>query len=158
MMKKILMIVCALAMSATMFAQKGESGVGGGFKYMLDNNSNLGIGLKYQYGFTEKIRGEASFNYFLKKDHVSYWDVNANAQYLIPVGDFTIYPFAGLTIQGWKVDAGVGNVSDSDFGANLGVGAEYPLDDQWKINLDFTYKVVKDIDSPYLSLGVTYKF
>ena len=152
------MLACAMLLSAAMFAQQGEKSVGANLKYRLDDPNNIGVGAKFQYGFTDKIRGEASFNYFLKKDYTSFYDVNINAHYLIPVGSLTVYPLAGVTLQGWNVEVGGYSADDSDVGVNVGAGIEYPLNDKLKVNAEFTYKYVKDADSPFIGLGIAYKF
>ncbi len=59
---------------------------------------NIGFGVKGQYRFIDQIRGEAAFEYFLKKDNVSAWDINVNLHYLIPVANnLKVYPLAGVT-------------------------------------------------------------
>jgi outer membrane protein X len=59
---------------------------------------NIGFGVKGQYRFIDQFRGEAAFEYFLKKDNVSAWDVNVNLHYLIPVANnLKVYPLAGVT-------------------------------------------------------------
>lgn len=156
-MKKFLMVACAMLFSAAMFAQQGEKSVGLNLKYGLDEPKSTGFGIKGQYGFTDQIRGEASFNYFLKKNYVTMFDINANVQYVFTFGEFGVYPLAGVTLQHMSVDHGGG--SESKFGINVGAGAEYPITEKIKVNLDFTYKIASDNwDRSLVGIGVSYKF
>jgi len=156
-MKKFLMVACAMLFSAAMFAQQGDKSIGLNVKMGLDTPKSTGIGLKGQYYFTDKIRGEASFNYFFKKDYVTEFDINANVQYVFTFGEVGVYPFAGVSLQNATPEHGD---SESKFGANLGAGVEYPITDAIKVNLDFTYKTGSNEfwDRSLIGLGVSYKF
>ena len=74
-MKKFFIVMCMMLASATSFAQKGEMDLGIHAGFMLDSPNNLGIGANIGYMLTNNIRGVGEFNYFLKKDDVSWWDV-----------------------------------------------------------------------------------
>ena len=51
------------------------------------------------------IRGEASLDYFFKKDGMSMWDVNLNVHYLFPITEkIKVYPLAGLTFTNWRYE------------------------------------------------------
>lgn len=177
-MKKlfVLMSFMALGMSFA-FAQKGEKAVGVNLGYGTEI-SNLGIGAKFQYGITDAIRAEASFDYFLKKDFLSMWDINLNAHYLFPVADkFKVYPLVGLTYTNWKLDGfdisygfddeeldGYGDEVSTDssntgkFGVNLGAGAEYAITDRLNINFEVKYQLISDFNQAVFGVGVAYKF
>ena len=155
-MKKFLMLACAMLVSAAMFAQQGEKNVGLNLKFGLDEPKSTGIGIKGQYGITDQIRLEGSFNYFFKKHHASMFDINANLHYVFKAGEFGLYPLAGVTLQ--NVNPEVGD-SESKFGINLGAGAEYPITEKIKVNLEFTYKLASENwDRSLVGLGVAYKF
>ena len=155
-MKKFLMLACAMLLSAAMFAQQGEKSVGINIKYGLDDPKSTGFGIKGQYGFTDKIRGEVSFNYFLKKSGVQMIDINANVHYIFTFNEFGVYPLAGVTLQSANPDGGS---SESKFGLNIGAGGEYPINDKIKVNLEFTYKLAsKNWDRSLVGIGVAYRF
>lgn len=118
-MKKLFVIACMMLASTAMFAQQGTTSVGVNALYGLHSDyKNFGIGAKVQYEFIESFRGEASFNYFLKKDGLTMWDANLNLHYLIPIADnLKIYPLAGLTLLGSKIDAS--NVMGGNFSGTL---------------------------------------
>ena len=153
-MKKILMVVCAMMFSVASFAQVGKSTASVHFDYMIDSPNNIGIGANYGYEFAQNVRGVAEFNYFLKKDHVSYWNVEVNANYLFRLASaFTLYPLAGIDLLGCKV----GDYSDSKLGLNLGVGAEYQLSNNLALKLEYNYKTQYDGYS-LLKFGVVIPF
>lgn len=168
-MKKVFLILCIALSSISVFAQeKGVKSVGAHVLLDLDG-SNIGVGVKGRYGFTDVIRGEASFNYFLKNDLVSSWDINANAHYLFPLSDtFTAYPLAGLTYSNITVDGvsatvlgqiiSTGSFSKGYFGLNLGGGVDYKLTDQFSLNAEGKYQIINGYSGLVLSAGIVYKF
>ena len=136
-MKKFFIVMCMMLASATSFAQKGEMEVGihGGF--MLDSPNNLGLGVNVGYMLMKNVRGVAEFNYFLKKDGVSYWNLEGNVEYLFKLNDeFTLYPLVGLDFLGSSWDGG----SDTRLGLNLGAGVEYNISSNLKLVGEFNYK------------------
>ena len=128
-MKKLLLLVCAAVMSLSASAQAGDKALGAQLVFGSETNS-IGLGVKGQYYFTDQIRGEASFDYFLKNKGISMWDINANVHYLIDVADkFKVYPLAGLGYTNWSYKyefEGLPVVEGTDgrLAVNLGGGAE----------------------------------
>lgn len=158
------MAVVMMLSTAFLFAQeKGEMGAGVNLSYGTKSGfSNFGIGAKFQYNILDNLRIEPSATYYLKKDFISMWDINANVHYLFGLGDnFRLYPLAGLTFLGWSFDyAGEldGNASFTKFGFNLGGGAEYLITPRLALNLEIKYQIVSDWNRPIFSLGAAYKF
>lgn len=103
---------------------------------MGDSYTNYGAGAKFQLKFAEHWRGEASFNYFLKKDYVSMWDINVDAHYLINTSKVTIYPLAGVTLRAATASVMGFSTTDSNIGLNYGAGVEFPLSDSFKLNIE----------------------
>lgn len=103
-----------------------------------DSYTNVGIGAKFQYRFIERMRGEASFNFFFPKYHSSYWDVNLNAHYLFPIGEtgLTAYPLAGFSIIGSTYSYLGYSSSASSFALNYGGGIEYQITEKFKVNAE----------------------
>ena len=156
-MKKLLALaIIALMGVATASAQKGEMAVGGNFLYGTEINS-VGLGAKFQYGILDRLRGEASFNYYFQNKGFRMWDLNANAHYLFDITEkFRAYPLAGLTI----VNKSYAHIDDSitRFGLNLGGGCEYAVSENWRVNAEFKYSIVSTIDQAVFSVGAAYKF
>ncbi len=144
---------------------KGDMAIGGGLAYgTSDGFSNFGIGAKFQYNFSDKLRVEPSFTYFLKKDYITMWDLSANLHYLFPVSDqFSVYPLAGLAFVGIKATVDMGeygsaSASESELGFNLGGGAQYWISETLALNLDIKYQIVSNMDRPVFGIGCVYKF
>ena len=121
-MKKILITLCVVLITLSASAQKGETAIGANILYG-SKLKNIGIGAKGQYNFTDNIRGEASFDYFLKKEGVSMWGINANIHYLFDVTDkIKVYPLAGI---GYVNTGGSGDDWDDDDDDDNGYGYGY---------------------------------
>ncbi len=103
-MKKIFITLCIAFASVCSYAQSGDSKIGV-YGIMGTENSNFGIGAKVQYGITDAIRAEASYDYFLKKDNVTNMNAGINLHYLIPISEsFRVYPIVGISYVYWKFD------------------------------------------------------
>jgi outer membrane protein X len=108
-MKKLMMIAAFVVAALTANAQNepGKMAIGANVNYgMHKDYKNIGFGAKFQYNVTDAIRGEASGNYFLKKDYCTMWDANINFHYVIPISEsLNVYPLVGATLIGVKLDA-----------------------------------------------------
>lgn len=162
-MKKLLLLVCAAVMSLSASAQAGDKALGVQLVFGSETNS-LGFGVKGQYYFTDHIRGEGSFDYFLKNKGISMWDINANVHYLFDVADkFKVYPLAGLGYTNWSykyeyAGAPVVEGSDGRLAVNLGGGVEYELTKNLNVNAEAKYQIISNYNQLVLGVGVAYKF
>ncbi len=163
-MKKLFLLVCAAVMSLSASAQAGDKAVGAQLVFGSETNS-IGVGVKGQYYFTDQIRGEASFDYFLKNKGISMWDINANVHYLFDVANkVKVYPLAGLGYTNWSYKYeypghSVIEGSDGRLAINLGGGAEYELTKDLSVNAELKYQIVSNNYSQLvLGVGVAYKF
>ena len=162
-MKKLLLLVCAAVMSLSASAQAGDKALGAQLVFGSETNS-LGFGVKGQYYFTDHIRGEGSFDYFLKNKGISMWDINANVHYLFDVADkFKVYPLAGLGYTNWSykyeyAGAPVVEGSDGRLAVKLGGGAEYELTKNLNVNAEAKYQIISNYNQLVLGVGVAYKF
>ena len=151
-------------MSLSASAQAGDKAVGAQLVFGSETNS-IGVGVKGQYYFTDQIRGEASFDYFLKNKGISMWDINANVHYLFDVANkVKVYPLAGLGYTNWSYKYeypghSVIEGSDGRLAINLGGGAEYELTKDLSVNAELKYQIVSNNYSQLvLGVGVAYKF
>jgi opacity protein-like surface antigen len=154
-MKKLFFVICMMLMSVATFAQQGKMTVGIHGDYMIDSPKNFGIGANIGYEVINNVRGVAEFNYFLKKDGISYWNVEVNGEYLFRLADgaFTLYPLVGVDLLGIKA----GDYSDSKLGLNLGAGVEYQLMENLALKAEYNYKTQGDGWS-LLKFGVVIPF
>ena len=167
-MKKYLAILIMMLVSTATFAEKGDKWVGINLNYGVNNKfKNFGVGGKLQYEIRENLRLEGAANYFFKRtvseefgDYgASQWDVNVNVHYLIHIADkMNVYPIIGPTVMTYKVgDNLVGTGYHTRVGVNIGAGWEYQVNDEIKLNFDFKYQYLKDIDRPVFAIGACYK-
>lgn len=172
-MKKLFLTLAVALICVCAQAQvKGDVGVGLNLSYGTEI-SNIGIGVKGQYNFTDAIRGEVSFDYFLKKDATKMWDINVNAHYLFSVAEkFKVYPLVGLTyancswdydhcdlMQGYEGDEDTsGSGSDGRFGVNLGAGASYDTTSKIAINFEIKYQIISNYNQVVFGIGAAYRF
>ena len=161
-MKKYFITMCIALVGFCAFAQKGEKSVGLNFSYGTPH-SNLGIGIKGQYNFTDAIRGELSGDYFLGDDMLNMWDININAHYLFNVAEkIKVYPLVGVTYTNWNVDFDFWGESYSEstgrFGANLGGGVQYDINDIFAVDFEAKYQLIGDWNQLVFGIGAVYKF
>ena len=147
-------------MSLSASAQAGDKAVGAQLVFGSETNS-IGFGVN----FTDQIRGEGSFDYFLKNKGISMWDINANVHYLFDVANkVKVYPLAGLGYTNWSYKYeypghSVIEGSDGRLAINLGGGAEYELTKDLSVNAELKYQIVSNNYSQLvLGVGVAYKF
>ena len=140
--------------SMASFAQQGKTTVGIHGDYLIDEPNNFGIGANVGYEFLNNVRAVAGFDYLLKKDHVSYWNTEFNAEYLFRFAEkFAVYPLAGIDLFGISVE---GN-SDSKLGLNLGAGLEFDVASGVALKAEYTYRTQYDGIS-LLRFGVVIPF
>lgn len=166
-MKKIVLTAIIALFSFGAYAQKGQTAVGVNLAYPTDLKS-LGIGVKGSYGITDALRTQATFDYFLKKNNLSAWDINLDVHYLFPMGsNFSLYPLAGLTylrtsFDGFSATADTptthSSISDGHIGVNLGGGFQYDFTDRLALNVEAKFQIIKDGNQGVISAGLAYKF
>ena len=150
-------------MSLSASAQAGDKALGAQLVFGSETNS-IGLGVKGQYYFTDKLRGEASVDYFFKNKGVSMWDINANVHYLFNVANkVKVYPLAGLGYTNWSYKyefEGLPVVEGTDgrLAVNLGGGAEYELTKNLSVNAELKYQIISNYNQLVLGVGVAYKF
>lgn len=112
------MLIAVLGMTATSFAQKGESRVGLNLNVSPCMESgasltNFGLAAKYQYGLTNHFRLEGVVGYDFKAKGVGVFEVGANVHYLFKIGEkMKIYPIAGI---GYANVSGIVSFDEIDY-------------------------------------------
>ncbi len=173
-MKKFILTLCIAMSSVGAFDQKAAIAVGANLSYGTELSS-FGFGVKGQYGFTDEIRFEASFDHFTEHNNLKMWDLNLNAHYLFPVEEkIKVYPLAGITYTNWivsttvptaSIDPNTGALiegyeptenSDTKLGVNLGAGVQYELTKQLNLTFEAKYQLVSDVNQTVFSAGITY--
>lgn len=164
MKKSLIAILLCMVCVLPSLAQKGEPalGVNLGVAPSVDDYSytNFGLGLKFQYGLTDHIRGEAEFTYWCESKDISAFELAANFHYMFNVANrFQMYPIVGIGYgqPRMNLDA-VGNVSFDRFLFNLGVGGEYEFSSRFVGTAEIKYQYMKDFSRLPITVGIAYKF
>ncbi len=162
-MKKLMMIAAMMLMSMGAFAQEaGQKAVGVTLTDLLDSNSRIALGAKFQYSFTDNMRGEFDFKFYPTKYDVLVWNPTVNFHYIIPIFDkFNVYPLAGVGVWGISVK-GEHSATETLFTFKAGAGCEYFITEKFKGLFEAYYQFAKKDDykytDPLVSLGVAYCF
>ena len=157
-MKKLFFVICMMLMSVATFAQQGTCTAGAHASLLLQDNKNVGIGVLVGYEVIDNVRGVAEFDYYFKKDLVSSWEVDLNAEYLFRIagGQFTVYPLVGINLFGSKID--IPDVDGkSKLGMNIGGGVEFKLMPSLALKCEYNYKTQGD-GASFLKAGVVIPF
>ena len=158
-MKKVLVFgLVALASVLAVNAQKGDFSIGAQFNY-ASKNSMIGIGANLQYEFIKNVRVEPEFIYYLENDDISAINANLNFHYLIRTGSgFVLYPLAGFSYAHFKDDAGIFSSDWDRFGANIGFGSEYRINERFRFYIEERFQILKDWNQSVTALGLRYCF
>lgn len=162
-MKKILLLVCALVLgmsTAMSQVQQGETAVGANLVYGSEIES-MGIGARFQYGILDQLRAEVGLNYFFEHNHTTWWDVNINAHYLLPVwnNQLYFYPLVGLNYTMTRVKLpGMKADEENHVGMNVGAGVEYEFTEHFGVNFEYRHTIIRKVDQGVFGLGLNYKF
>ncbi|MDL2281543.1 porin family protein [Parabacteroides sp. OttesenSCG-928-G06] len=157
-MKKWMVLVFMLV-SVTVFAQteKGQSSVGANVGYTFDSE-HVTLGIDYRYSITDEVRIAPSITHFVKNNHVSVWNFDVNAHYLVQLSDmFGFYPLTGLSLSLWNTDRNFSK-NFNRFGVNIGLGAEVYATQNITVGLEMKYHIIKDFDQALLGVRVGYTF
>ena len=180
----VIAIIFLVGISAVM-AQKDVKAFGLNINYGSEIN-NLGLGAKFQYGITDKVRIEPSLNYYLEKDGYTFWDINANFHYLFDVAEgINVYPLVGIGYANvkysgeWSGSDSIGYMpgfdylpksrgawneyegessSSGEIAINLGVGVDYQLNDRLSVGSELKYQIISNSNQFVFTIGATYKF
>ena len=154
-MKKLVLVsIVALMGIFTMNAAQGEKAFGAQFNY-ASKHSMVGLGLNFNYEFINNVRVEPEFIYYFKNEGLNAFNVNLNFNYLIRTSSrFAIYPLAGFSYARITPEIGDGV---NRFGANVGVGVEYSINNRFAFYIEERFQILKDMNQSVTGLGVKYK-
>jgi len=161
-MKKILTFICVMMLGLGIGqaqVHQGETAVGVNLLYGSEIES-MGLGARFQYGILDQLRAEVGFNGFFAHKHTTWWDVNLNAHYLVPIRSeqFYIYPLAGVNYTMTKVKLDGPSDEENHVGLNVGAGLEYEINEHFGVNLEYRHTIIRKVDQGVFGLGVNYKF
>jgi outer membrane protein X len=158
-MKKVLLGIILAAFSLGISAQTGSKAIMPKLGYQTEFK-RLGLGVEGRYFLTNNIRLAPGVTVLFPKDRVTGLDVDVNVHYVFPIqGGLAFYPFIGgaMLNNRWSPKEG-DSVSTTDFGFNIGAGAQYDVTDNGYVNFEFKYTFVEGSDPAYFMLGYGIRF
>jgi outer membrane protein X len=112
-----------------------------------------------RYFLTDNIRLAPGLTFLLPKNHITGLDVDVNVHYVFPLqSGFSVYPFIGGAMLNNRISFEGFSDKGTDFGFNIGAGAQYDITDNGYLNLEFKYTFVDGQDPAYIMLGYGIKF
>lgn len=136
MKRLIIPLVCITVLMVCTSHASAQIMFGGQLSYADDTDLGVGVRAAYDLGvFIENLIGIGSFDLFFPDapsgvDH-SYWELNANAAYPIPIEglkNISLYAGGGLNISHCSFSIpGFGDEADTDLGLNLLAGSLFKL-------------------------------
>jgi opacity protein-like surface antigen len=118
-----------LIVLATVTTAEAQMQYGAQLSYGDDVDFAVGgrVGLSLD-NYLEKLEGVVSFDWFFPGDNQTFWTINANAHYPIPLEGGSIMPYAGagLGIAYYSYDLGfLGDFDETKFNLNLIAGTKF---------------------------------
>lgn len=154
-MKKVLFVILLTIVSVGAFAQKGSISGHAKLGYQSDYK-RFGVGAEARYEVIDNVRLAPDLVFFFPKNKTWGADINLNVQYAFTnvLDKLTIYPLLGLNISnnrysGETVHLGGGQEVKYDsegftnFGFNLGAGADYDITPDTYLNFEMKYTFSK---------------
>jgi hypothetical protein len=127
MRKHILSLIAIIILAGGISNAQGLK-VGAGASYGSEISS-IGLRADGVYSFNSDLSAGLTVTYYLPKDELSWFIIDANAQYnFVKESDLTVYGLAGLNMTMWSFSIDMGPWGDiessgTDTGLNLGAGA-----------------------------------
>lgn len=156
MMKKLLLIIIVAIVSMVARAESGDICAGVQFNYG-SKHTLMGLGANMVIEPVNRFRVAPEFIYYFKNNHWEGYNVNLNFHYLVRVNSASnFYPILGFSYANYKYE---GIKGDDRFGANVGVGYEYIINNQFRFYVEQKFQALsKDWNQSVSTLGVRYKF
>lgn len=174
-LRKFIVVAVLLCLSVGASAQKGDISILGKLGYQSDFK-RFGIEVGGRYGIIPNLRVAPAVSFWIPKNDCLGFNVDLNAQYTfaIPQTTIDVYPLAGLNmsnnsldikgfdgfegLEGWdEIKVEGKNYKWTDWGFNLGFGADYYLTKDDYLNVEFKY-TFGNHDFATIMVGYGYKF
>jgi len=114
---------------------------------------SLGVGLRAQYFFQDKLRGVFEYKYFIDRHNLSEWELNADAHWVFGVSNsIFLYPLAGLKYSRWTLDLERSKIPGVDahkeshdrLGLNLGFGGQISIAQNTYLQIELREELMKN--------------
>lgn len=144
-MKNIITVLAIVLFAVGVTSAQGIK-LGGGLSYGNEINS-LGLRADGVYSINKDLGIGATGTYYMEKDGLSWFVVDANAQYnLMKEDDMVVYGLAGLNMTMWNLSLDLGFLgkvesSGTDTGINVGAGARKKIGNKLELFGEAKYVV-----------------
>lgn len=163
-MKKVLLGIVLFALSLGAYAQIGSKSIMPKLGYQTEFK-RFGLGVEGRYFLTNNLRLAPGLTLWVPKDKTVGLDVDVNVHYVFPIENgLSLYPFVGgamlnnrtssRTIGDTKYDS----TSWTNFGFNIGGGAQYDIMDNNYLNFEFKYTFTEGKDPAFFMFGYGMRF
>ncbi|MBB4034646.1 outer membrane protein X [Dysgonomonas hofstadii] len=157
-MKKVFIAIVLATLSLGLHAQTGEKVIMPKMGYQTEGERFL-IGVEGRYSLTENIRLAPGVSVLFPNNNTTGLDVDVNVHYVFPIeGGFSLYPFVGGAMLNNRWSDNGNSDSWTDFGFNIGAGAQYELTSNGYLNFEFKYTFREGKDPAYFTLGYGVRF
>lgn len=162
-MKKVLFGIVLFALSLGSYAQTGSKAIMPKLGYQTEYK-RFGLGVEGRYFLTNNIRIAPGVTLLFPKDRVTGLDVDINVHYVYSVpgtNGLALYPFVGgaMLNNRWSSNVdGMKSISNTDFGFNIGAGAQYDIINNGYLNFEFKYTFTEGDDPAYFMFGYGIRF
>jgi len=159
-MKKVLFMFMFAVLALSVQAQQGSKAVMPKLGYQTEFK-RFALGVEGRYFLTNNIRLAPGVTFLFPKDDLLGFDVDVNVHYVFPIqGGLAFYPFIGgaMLNNRWSPGGDIDSVSTTDFGFNIGAGAQYDVTDNGYVNFEFKYTFRENADPAYFMLGYGIRF
>jgi hypothetical protein len=151
----VISILLLMAVSQIAVAQV-SAGAGMAFGSEIEQTGVQGD-LHYRFSNLPALQLGAGFIYYFPKDNHHFTEFNLNGSYIFyEEFMFKSYAYTGLNYARSKVDSGNISGTETAFGLNIGLGAEYDFGSILAFG-DLKY-VVSKFDQPVFSIGIRVPF
>lgn len=155
-MKK-LALLAVIVLGTVVSANAQDFSVKLGWAYAFDADEG-GINLGAKYGITREIDLAGGFTFFYPGENWNYWMLDIDGHYNFPMGNgLTLYPLVGFNFTTAGYNGPGDNYSNTDFGLNLGGGAQFTIFDPLAAYIELK-GIVGDASQGVLGLGLNYTF
>lgn len=160
-MKKLILLASLTLI--IFFSANAQTGFkfGGSYGFEIEK---MGLQFGGQYGVTPKVDVAGGLTFFFpdkytiagEEHKTSFWMIDIDGHYNFGVADgLTAYPLAGLNFTTSKEKGGGNSDSHTEFGVNIGAGAQFRLADPLAAFLELKY-ILGDADQGVLGFGIYY--
>ncbi|MEM6523752.1 MAG: hypothetical protein AAGF85_08865 [Bacteroidota bacterium] len=154
-MRKFVLLLVFTLCSVTFV--NAQSRIGGGFAYGTEIEE-FGLQINGEFFLKNDIAIAPDFNYFFVNDPVNFWTINADVHYYFSEsGAVSLYGVGGFNLATISVDSdlGGGDSSSTEFGVNLGIGANFDINAAITPFTQLKF-VISDFDQAVFAFGVRF--